>query len=537
MNPSNPINSSNSTNSIDPTMTLIHHFLERSANFSPSKTALVHGNVRATYNQINNQANNLALHLIENGLTPGDRVALLMENCLEYVISYYGILKAGAVVAPLNSDLKSEGLRAILTELEAKCVISSSRLEKLLQEVDLGACGIQELILRAPKLKWSSAPYVVSDLDSLSETRQTRNPDIQIQESDLASIIYTSGSTGRSKGVMLTHKNIASNTISICEYLSLTQDDIQMVILPFYYVMGKSLLNTHFAAGGTVVINNKFAFPAAVLNEMVSEKVTGFSGVPSTYAFLLHRSPLAAYRDKLISLRYCSQAGGHMSRVIKEGLRKVLPRHTDICIMYGATEAAARLSYLEPVRFEDKIDSIGKAIPGVFLRVLDEKGGEVPIGQLGELVASGDNITQGYWKDPDMTGKVLDQNGYHTGDLCYQDEEGFFYLVGRKDSLLKVGGHRINPLEIEDVLLGTGLLIEANVFGIPDDLLGHRLVALATPKNEDCKSEVILNLCASKLPRYQVPSEIKFVRSLPKSASGKIDPVKCLELIDGRCLA
>jgi acyl-CoA synthetase (AMP-forming)/AMP-acid ligase II len=310
-----------------------------------------------------------------------------------------------------------------------------------------------------------------------------------------------------------------------------------MVVLPFYYVMGKSLLNTHFAAGGSVVINNKFAFPAAVLNEMVSEKVTGFSGVPSTYAFLLHRSPIAAYRDKLTSLRYCSQAGGHMSRVIKEGLRQVLPVHTDIYIMYGATEAAARLSYLEPERFKDKMDSIGKAIPGVTLTVMDEEGREVQIGQVGELVASGENIMRGYWKDPEMTARVLDTKGYHTGDLCYQDKEGFFYVLGRKDNLLKVGGHRINPREVEDVLMGTGLVMEAIVLGIPDELLGHRLIALVTPKSQESTPDIILNVCTSRLPRYQVPSIIECIHSLPKSAGGKIDPAKCVEIVKRRNLA
>ena len=219
-----------------------------------------------------------------------------------------------------------------------------------------------------------------------------------------------------------------------------------------------------------------------------------------------------------------------MSKAIKEGLRKALPEHTQIFIMYGATEVAARLSYLEPERFKDKMDSIGKAISGVTFRLLDEKGKEVQMGQVGELVASGDNIMQGYWKDPEMTAKVLDSDGYHTGDLCYQDEEGFFFLVGRKDSLIKVGGHRINPLEIEDVLMGTGFLMEATVLGMPDELLGYRLVALVAPKNEDCNSQVILSLSASKLPKHKVPSEIKFFHSLPKSASGKIDSVKCLEL-------
>ena len=146
-----------------------------------------------------------------------------------------------------------------------------------------------------------------------------------IEQSNLASIICTSGSTGKPKGVMLSHANIVSNTHSICQYLELSAQDIQMVVLPFFYVMGKSLLNTHFAVGGTIVINNKFAFPVTVVNQMIDEQVTGFSGVPSTYAHLLHRSPLAKVRDKLASLRYCSKAGGHMSRPIKKELRSVLP--------------------------------------------------------------------------------------------------------------------------------------------------------------------------------------------------------------------
>ncbi|MBM4340815.1 MAG: acyl--CoA ligase [Deltaproteobacteria bacterium] len=510
--------------------TLIHHFLERSAGLFPDKVAVVHGEDRTAYAQINSRANSIARYLIDRGVVRGERIVLLAENSIEYISGYYGSLKVGGIVVPVGTDLKPAGLKSILNEIEPRAIISTSKFEKLLEAADVDDRHVREFILEKPQLNWSSKSFNVIKLEELMQENNIDNPDIRITDADLASIIFTSGSTGRSKGVMLTHKNIVSNTASICQYLHLTENDIQMVILPFYYVMGKSLLNTHFAVGGTVVINNKFAFPAAVLNEMVSEKVTGFSGVPATYAFLLHRSPLAAYREKLSSLRYCNQAGGHMSRIIKEGLRKTLPGHTDIYIMYGATEAGARLSYLGPECFERKIDSIGKAIPGVTLRVLDEKGRQVPTGQVGELVASGDNIMQGYWKDPEMTARVLDKNGYHTGDLCFQDEDGFFYLVGRRDNLIKVGGHRINPREIEDALMGTGLIMEAVVLGMPDELLGHRLFAIVTPKNQGCESDTLLSLCSARLPRYQVPGEIKFVQSLPRSASGKIDPVRCLEL-------
>jgi len=510
--------------------TLIHHFLENSAARFPDKVAFIHEDVRATYVQINAKANQLANWLINQGIKNGDRIALLLENCLEYVISYYGGLKAGAAVVPLSTDIKPDGLRYLLGQLEAKAIISVSKFENVLQDSDLPQFNLQALILKSPKITWRSKSPALFSWEDLIHDENCLNPSLTIEETALGSIIFTSGSTGKPKGVMLSHGNIVANVHSICQYLHLTRKDIQMAVLPFFYVMGKSLLNTHFAVGGTVVINNKFTYPAAVLKQMVEERVTGFSGVPSTYAYLLHRSPLARYRGKLESLRYCSQAGGHMSRQIKEELRRVLPEHTQIYVMYGATEAGARLSYLDPDRFADKMESIGKAIPGVQLRVLDEEGREVPIGQIGELVASGANIMQGYWKDPEATAKALDENGYHTGDMCYKDEEGFFYLVGRKDNLLKVGGHRVSPQEIEDVLMATGLVWEAVVLGLPDELLGHRLTALVTPKSEECTPEQIMSFCVGRLPKHQLPSEIKFTGTLPKNVSGKVDRTKCLEL-------
>lgn len=501
---------------IDPTITLVHHFLERSARLYPDKVAIIHGKVRATYSEINTRADNLAHYLQSIATQKGDRVALLMENCIEYVISYYGIMKAAAVAVPLNSDLRPEGLRYAIEDLEAKILISSSRFEKLISSSGLDTLGLTHLILKGP-----SSPSPI-----------THHPLPECSPSDLASIIYTSGSTGGPKGVMLTHRNIVDNTFSICQYLKLTDSDIQMCVLPFFYVMGKSLLNTHIAIGGTVVINNQFAYPASVLKEMITENVTGFSGVPSTFAYLLHRSPLASSRDKLTSLRYVSQAGGHMSKAIKEQLRNILPVYTEIFVMYGATEAAARLSYLEPSLFADKIDSIGKAIPGVELRVFNTKGEEVAIGEVGELVASGSNIMSGYLKKPEATDKALVNGWYHSGDQAYMDQEGFFFLLGRQDDLLKVGGHRLSPQEIEDTLMESGLFVEAVVIGIPDELLGNKLAILAVPMDNMCNKNTVLAYCAERLPKFKIPSEVRFTRTLPKKTSGKIDRNACIAIFN-----
>jgi acyl-CoA synthetase (AMP-forming)/AMP-acid ligase II len=304
-----------------------------------------------------------------------------------------------------------------------------------------------------------------------------------------------------------------------------------MVVLPFFYVMGKSLLNTHFAVGGRIVINNKFAYPASVINQMVVEQVTGFSGVPSTYSFLIHNSPLAASREKLQSLRYCSQAGGHMASSLKRQLLTILPETTKLVVMYGATEASARLAYVEPAMLEKKIDSIGRAIPGVTLRVLDTNGTEVLPGSVGELVASGPNIMQGYWQDAAATQQALTTQGYHTGDLGYQDEDGYYFVVGRRDDQLKVGGHRINPQSIEDVILATNLVAEVAVVGLPDLLLGRSLAALVVPTAgvEDVVQK-LMKECSAQLAQYQVPQLIVPVDTLPKNSSGKVDRKRCEEI-------
>ena len=521
---------------------LIHHFLEKSAARFPDKVAIIHEKNRITYSQINKGADCLSAFLLERKIELGDRVVLLMENRCEYVVAYYGTLKSGAVVVPLSTDLKPDGLNRLLDELEPTAIISSTRFERLLQAADLNIPSLNTMIIHNPKLDWSNKFKNVFTFQQTTNQQQPTNQitnkptNLQTYENNLASIIYTSGSTGKPKGVMLNHANIVSNVNAICEYLQLTAEDIQMAVLPFFYVMGKSLLNTIIAAGGKLVINNKFAFPASVINQMIQEKVTLFSGVPSTYAYLLHRSPLKSSADQLLHLRMVTQAGGHMARSVKKALRDVLPNHTKICIMYGATEASARLAWLNPEYFEEKMDSIGQAIPGVTIRVLDTNGEELPPGEKGEIVASGLNIMRGYWKDADATTAVLDQNGYHTGDLGWKDDNGFIFLDGRKDNLLKVGGHRINPQEVEDALLASQLVVEASVVGVADELLGVRMTALVVPLNgKDTDAETIMASCASLLPKYKLPSDVKLVRSLPKNANGKVDREGCLRIVgEGR---
>lgn len=510
--------------------TLIHQLLERSAERYPDKIAFIQDGTRVSYTRINTMANALAAELRRRGCHRSTRVVLLLENSLAYVVSYYAILKAGGVAVPLAPSSKPPWLKARLDELDAKIVIAAARQERLLFATDISATSVECLIIHGPKLDWKTQGIRPLPWELLTSGTSCDDPALAMDEDDLACIIYTSGSTGPPKGVMLTHANVVANTRSICRYLSLSAHDVQMVVLPFHYVMGQSLLNTHIACSGTLVINNGFAYPAQVIQQMIDENVTSFSGVPSTYAWLLNKSPLKQKRDKIKALRYCSQAGGHMSAKLKKELRSALPAHTDIVVMYGATEASARLAYLPPDRYTEKMGSIGKAIPGVTLRIIDEKGREVKEGIIGELVASGPNIMQGYWKNPSATEKVLGPQGYHTGDLCWRDKQGYIYLVGRRDNLIKVGGHRINPMEIEDTIMETGIAIETVVLGIEDELLGNRLVAAVVPKERALTPKAVLKACAGLIPRNRLPGEVKLVSSLPKNPSGKVLRKKCLEM-------
>jgi len=291
-------------------------------------------------------------------------------------------------------------------------------------------------------------------------------------------------------------------------------------VLPFPYVYGKSLLNTHVAVGGTVIIDNRVVFPNVVLQTMQEKGTTGFAGVPSTYAFLLGIS--AVRKMQFPALRYLMQAGGAMAPALIREVMEVF-KGKKIFIMYGATEASARLSYLAPEELPRKVGSIGKAIPNVELRILKEDGSEAAPGEVGEIVARGANIMQGYWNQRQETDAVLAVHGFHTGDLGCMDDEGFFYVVGRKRDMIKSGGNRVSAKEIEEIILDHPDILETAVIGIPDQYIGEAICAYIVPKNGvPVTDDELIAHCRARLPEYKVPRRVIQRESLPKNASGKI---------------
>lgn len=473
----------------------------------------------------------LAAGLADEGLVAGERVGLCMGNSPEYVLAYFGVMKAGAVVVPVSEQTTGRSLAGILNNCGASMlfidqVVLHTLLDVLpeipsLRRVIVAVKGDMEEKGAVERIRGLPAgPAGFRTLrQMLSESKGSVAPCI-VREQDLAMICYTSGTTGSPKGVMLTHRNLVANADSIVKYLRLSSDDKMMVVLPFYYSYGNSLLTTHAKVGGTLHIGRNFIYPNTVLELMIRESITGFAGVPSTFAILLNRSAIRKYAFP--SLRYLTQAGGAMSPRAAEELQRILPG-TDIFIMYGQTEASARLTYLHPADFHRKAGSIGKPIPGVRITIRREDSTPCDPREAGEIVAEGDNVMKGYWGDPEGTARILRRDGLHTGDVAWMDAEGYIYIVGRQSEIIKSGGHRIGAKEIEEAILELSTVHEAAVVGEEDEILGESITAYVVPKEPNAiDAHGIQRHCRERLPVYMVPRKVIFMDGLPKTISGKI---------------
>jgi long-chain acyl-CoA synthetase len=509
---------------------MLHVFLSDRATKSPDKIAVIQGQKKVCYGEINQGVSRLASFFLKSGIRHGDRVGILSENSPEYIISYLGIQKAGGISVDINSQYSAYEIKKILNNCLASILLVENKYFKVAVETLNGTPFVKTVIIIDSQNKrllpvLTMREKIPAHIDLFILEDIIKNDDLsgrfpEISEKDIASIIYTSGTAGEPKGVMLSHGNFTSNASSIIKYLHLTEDDIVMVVLPFYYSYGKSLLTSHIMVGGTLVLENSFMYPNVMLDKMVKEDVTGFAGVPSTFAILLNRSNIRNHRFP--KLRYVTQAGGPMSPNHATELSDVLP-NTQIYIMYGQTEATARLTYLDPHDLSRKPGSIGKPIPGVEIELIKDNGTPAEKGEEGEIVVRGENVMAGYWNNPEETKKVLRGDKLFTGDIGRMDEDGYFYIVGRRSDMIKSGAHRISPKEIEEVILEMKEIHEVTVVGIVDEILGESIKAFIILKDGfDMDTKTVQRFCRKKLAPFKIPKEIVFTREFPKTRSGKI---------------
>ena len=461
---------------------------------------------KISYKNLHQNCNNLAEYL-RNTYGEKNNILLISPNSVFCVTVYLAIIKSGNICVPINPEIETNNLNFIINICKAKYIFITSNLQN----------------------KFDLDQYTLINENDISNifnsSVKNDQPDINqnsFDENSLAEIIFTSGSTGEPKGVMISHKNLIANTDSIIEYLKLSSDDIIEIVLPFYYCYGLSLLHTHLKVGGSVVLNNAFIFIGSVINDLKKYKCTGFAGVPSHFQILLRKTKSFKTTD-LPDLKYVTQAGGKLHRIFIQEFVDSFP-NVKFYVMYGQTEATARLSYLPPEMLNKKMGSMGIAIPGVILDVYNDKGQPAKTGKVGEIVAKGDNIMSGYLEDSETTNKILKDGWLYTGDLAYKDKDGYFFHTARKKEIIKVGGKRISPKEIEEVIVSIPEVVDCTIEGSYDDVLGEAIKAkiiVGNLKNNILTKKSVQEYCACKLANFKVPQIIEFEDKIKVAATGK----------------
>lgn len=444
---------------------------------------------------------------------PRSNIGLMLNNSIEYLLCYLGTIRAGHVAVPLNPELKGRALQEIVDDCRIALFFANER-----ARVALAGAGADT--------KFDLVRYTYDPCGSLPEEL---DPDVSVEdgwpsasEDDVASIIHTSGTSGRPKGVCLTHRNLLSNAEGILDRIAIDEHDDMLVILPFYYSYGNSLILTHLLRGATLTLNRSSLFPNQILDDLSS--CNSLAGVASHFIMLLKRSNIRK-RD-LSSLAYVTFAGEPVPDWVVKEMLEIVP-HLRAYVMYGQTEATARISILSPEEFPDKPGSVGRPIRDLAVTVVDERGDPLPPRSPGEIVVSGPSVMKGYWSDG--RAEVPSDARLLTGDHGWLDDDGYLYIHGRTDDMMKVGGERVFPLEIEEILLALPQIAEAGIIGHRGDAgreslgdyLGMELVACVVTSQEISERDIIAH-CRDQLPPYKVPKKVCYVDGLPRTPNGKL---------------
>jgi len=498
---------------------LLHDDLLAAAEPAAAKTAVVAGGRRGTYAQLLDESLRLAAALQSLGVERGDRVVVQLDNSWASAVALYGTLLAGGVFSLVNPQTKPEKLAFIVGDAEARVLVAEGRAASVLVESGLSLPAS----LRAT-VATSEAPGCLA-LDELVAASDPAPRPVGTIPLDLAALIYTSGSTGEPKGVMMTHQSMVFTVESVSRYLRLGADERILCFLPlsFDYGLYQLLMAVHL--GATVVLERSFAYPAHVLARAEEEQVTVFPGVPTVFATILSMG--RAEELRLPSVTRVTNTAAAMPPEFVPRLQRVFPNAL-VFLMYGLTECK-RVSYLEPELAPAKPRSVGKAIPGTEAFVLTAGGRRAEPGEVGILHVRGPHVMAGYWRRPDLTAEML-REGPLPGErmLCTQDwfttdEDGFLYYVGRSDDIIKTGGEKVSPVEVENALHSIDGVREAAVVGAPDEILGEAVCAyVVLEPGVELTEQDVRRFCRERLEGFMVPSRVEFVPELPKTETGKI---------------
>ncbi|WP_326624762.1 MULTISPECIES: long-chain-fatty-acid--CoA ligase [unclassified Streptomyces] len=476
--------------------------LSRTATAHGHRIAVELGDHSLTYNELDTLAGRVAALLTARGVTPGDRVGLMLPNLLEFPALYYGTLRAGAVVVPMNPLLKSREVAHYLGDSGAVLLFAFA---PVVEEATAGAQGTAADVV----------PVGPGSLTQLLAAHPVPAPEPSREEQDTAVILYTSGTTGVPKGAELTHANLVRNSeIIATPLLRLSPEDVLLGCLPLFHAFGQTCaMNAAVTAGARLTLMPRFD-PALALQTIQQRQVTIFQGVPTMYAAMLaaHAQQPGTYDAS--SLRLCASGGASLPVEVLHGFEAAFD--CPVLEGFGMSETSPVASFNHPNR-PRKAGSIGTPIEGVELCLIDEKDG------VGELCVRGHNIMKGYWGRPEATAETIVDGWLRTGDLATVDKDGYYFIVDRKKDLVIRGGYNVYPREIEEVLHEHPAVAEAAVIGIPHPTLGEDVAAAVAlhPGNEATAVE-LREFVRARVAPYKYPREVWILDALPKGATGKI---------------
>ena len=502
---------------------LVQDALSRSAGRFPGRTALVCGETRLSYAQLDEQASRLAGALAAEGVQPGSRVVVLLENSAESVVSIYAILRAGAVFTLLSPSTKAEKLGYVLADEVATALITVNDPVRRRTVANLAPELVPPLTIWVGGVPAGGAGGRQRGWEELGAAAAGPVPDLLLSDDAIGTIIYTSGTTGAPKGVVSLHRDMVFSVASINAYLHNSPSDVIFCSLSLAFTYGLYQLLTAVEAGSTLVLERNFTFPRRALEVMQRERVTALPGVPMLFRLLLGVERLDHF--DLSSLRYLTNAAAPMPVEQIMAVRDTFP-HAEFFSMYGQTECK-RTCYLPPEELARRPGSVGVAIPGTEAYVVDANGEKVPPGTVGELVVAGPHLMARYWQKPEETAQRLRTGAdgrvvMYSGDLFRTDDDGFLYFVSRADDMIKTRGEKVSPNEIEAALRRLEGVRDVAAVGVPDDLLGEAVAVFVVRAPGSLLTErAVRAFCREHLEEFIVPRYVEFRRELPTSENGK----------------
>ncbi len=520
-------------------MRTLAQVLEETATQYPEHPAVVYEGKTTTYGDLSQAVTRLAAGLIKMGIEPGDKVAIWMPNLPEWISAYFAIARAGGVVVPMNTRYKTNEVRYILANSEAKAVFFTPGFlgidfAGMLRDVQDDLPELAEMIAVGEQAEGARSFGEVLELGederALAELERRQSA---IDPRGCVFILYPSGTTGSPKGAMLSHHNMAENARQITEVLKTTPEDKFLLVVPFFHCFGCVMGILGAVTWGAAIFPMPVPRPEETLRLVQDEGVSVLYGVPTMFVQWLEAQRAAQREGRpydLSSLRTGIMAGAPCPVEVMRGAIDELG--CNACICYGLTEASPVITM---TRFEDsverRVETVGRPLPGVEVRVVDDQRKPLPVGDAGELACRGDNVMLGYWKNPQATEEMIDEKGWlYSGDLATIDEDGYVRIVGRKKDMIITGGFNVYPAEIEEVLFTHPGVQNVAVIGVPDEVMGEVAMAFIIPREgHTVEPQQVAEFCAQRVAGFKVPRYVVVAPEFPMTPSGKVQKFRLRE--------